>query len=134
MANKVTINTPQVYRTDPKGVFSQAVRVANLIYTTGITARDVGGDIVGKGDVRVQAKQVFDNIKRILASQGATMDDVVKRTIYMRDINQLPVVYEVMAEYFKNPDAYPACACIQPADLAHPDYLVEVEVVAVAGA
>lgn len=128
--NKILVNTKNAYQTDPKGTFSQAVRAGNLIYTTGLTARDVTGKIIGKGDVRVQARQVFENIKNILASQGATMDDVVKRTIYMRDIKQLPEVYKVMSEYFTNPSSFPACSCIQPANLADPDYLVEVEVVA----
>ncbi|MBI4637031.1 MAG: RidA family protein [Candidatus Rokubacteria bacterium] len=127
---KVLVNTKDAYQTDPKGSFSQAVRVGNLIYTTGLTARDVNGKIVGKGDIRFQAKQVFENIKNILAAEGATMDDVVKRTIYMRDIKQLPEVYQVMREYFTNPSSFPACSCIQPANLADPDYLVEVEVVA----
>jgi 2-iminobutanoate/2-iminopropanoate deaminase len=128
--NKVLIKTKDAYQTQPEGTFSQAVRVGDLIYTTGLTARDVNGKIVGKGDVRFQAKQVFENIKNILAAEGATMDDIVKRTIYMRDIKQLPEVYAVMREYFTNPSSFPACSCIQPANLADPDYLVEVEVVA----
>jgi reactive intermediate/imine deaminase len=128
--SKILVNTRKAYQTDPKGSFSQAVRVGSLIYTTGLTARDVNGEIIGKGDVRVQAKQVFENIKNILASQGATMDDIVKRTIYVRDIKQVPEVYKVMSECFTNPASFPACTCIQPANLANPDYLVEGEVVA----
>lgn len=127
---RVSLNPPDVAKPDPAGTYAQAVRVGNLIFTAGQTAKDASGDIVGKGDIRAQARQVFENIRRVLASQGGTMDDVVKRTLYLKHIKDLPEVYEVMARFFTNPHAYPSCACIQAAELAHPDYLLEVEIVA----
>lgn len=129
---RLSVNPPDVAKPDPAGTYSQAVRAGNLIFTAGQTARDVSGNIVGKGDIRAQARQVFENIKRVLASQGGTMNDVVKRTLYLKNIKDLPEVYEVMAQYFTDSTAYPSCACIQAAELAHPDYLLEVEVVAAA--
>lgn len=127
---KLSFNPPGVAAPDPAATYSQAVRVGNLIFTAGQTARDASGNIIGKGQIRAQARQVFENIKRVLASQGATMDDVVKRNLYLKEIKDLPEVYEVMGEYFTDSRTFPACACIQAAELAHPDYLLEVEVVA----
>ena len=72
----------------------------------------------------------MSNEQSRLEAAGCTMDDVVKRTLYLKDIAHLPEVYKVMAEYFPNAEAYPACACIQAAELAHPDYMLEIEVVA----
>ena len=66
MPKKKVIKIRDVYETNPDGVYAQATRVGNLIYTTGITPRDPSGEIVGKGDVRVQSKQVLENIKRLL--------------------------------------------------------------------
>lgn len=127
---RISANPEGVSKPDPAATYSQVVRVGNLIFTSGQTARDASGEVVGKGDVHAQAKQVFENIKTVLESQGATMDDVVKRNLYLKNIEQLPEVYKVMAQYFRNASTYPACACIQAKELADPDYLLEIEVVA----
>jgi reactive intermediate/imine deaminase len=127
---KITINPQGVSKPDPDATYSQGTRVGNLIFISGQTARDASGTIVGKGDIHAQARQVFENIKTVLASQGASMDDVVKRNLYLKNIKHLPEVYKVMAQYFPNPKAFPACACIEAAELADPDYLLEIDVVA----
>lgn len=121
---------PNMPKPNPAGSYSMGVRVGNLIFTSGQAAKDASGKVVGKNDIRMQTKQTFENIKHILESQGATMDDVVKRTLYLKNVDDLPVVYEVMAEYFTNPETYPACACIEASRLANPDYLIEIEVLA----
>lgn len=127
---KISANPQGVSKPDPGATYSQVTRVGNLIFTSGQTARDASGKVIGKGDIHAQARQVFENIKTVLASQGASMDDVVKRNLYLKQIQHLPEVYKVMAQYFPNASAYPACACIQAAELADPDYLLEIEVVA----
>ena len=118
---------------DPKGVgcYRQAVRVGNLIFTAGQTSKDPAtGEVIHYGDVRAQTRRIFENIKGLLAAQGATMDDVVKRTIMLKNIRDLEAVYDVMSEYFTNPEQYPACSCFVAHELAKRDYMVEIEVIA----
>lgn len=118
---------------DPKGAgsYKQAVRVGNLIFTAGQTSKDPKtGKVIHYGDIRAQTHRIFQNIKGLLAAQGATMDDVVKRTIILKNINDLAAVYEVMAEYFPKPDMHPACSCFVAHELANRDYMVEIEVIA----
>lgn len=138
--NKMTANakksTKICYNTgasDPgtAGCYRQAVRVGNLIFTAGQTSKDPKtGEVIHYGDVRKQTHRIFQNIKGLLAAQGATMNDIVKRTIMLKNIRDLEAVYEVMAEYFPDPDNYPACSCFVAHELAKRDYMVEIEVIA----
>ncbi len=113
------------------GRYKQAVRVGNLIFTAGQTSKDPEtGKVVHYGDIRAQTRRVFENIKGLLAAQGASIDDIVKRTIYLKNIRDLDAVYEVMEDYFTDPDNYPACSCLVAHELANRDYMVEIEVVA----
>jgi 2-iminobutanoate/2-iminopropanoate deaminase len=119
---------------DPKGVgcYRQAVRVGNLIFTAGQTSKDPEtGKVIHYGDIRAQTHRIFKNIEGLLAAQGATMNDVVKRTIMLKNIRDLEAVYDVMAEYFTDPDQHPACSCFVAHELANRDYMVEIEVIAV---
>lgn len=113
------------------GCYKQAVRVGNLIFTAGQTSKDPKtGEVIHYGDVRKQTHRIFQNIKDLLAAQGATMNDIVKRTIMLKNIRDIEAVYEVMAEYFKDPENYPACSCFVAHELAKRDYMVEIEVIA----
>ena len=130
-SRKVCYNTGA---SDPKGAgcYRQAVRVGNLIFTAGQTSKDPAtGEVIHYGDIRAQTRRIFDNIKGLLAAQGATMDDIVKRTIMLKNIRDLEPVYEVMSEYFKDPEQFPACSCFVAHELAKRDYMVEIEVIAV---
>jgi reactive intermediate/imine deaminase len=127
---KVVSNPSDLYAPNPAGTYSMSVRAGNLIFTSGQAAKDATGTVVGKNDILVQARQTFENIRRVLAAHGATMDDVVKRTLYLKDIKHLPDVYKVMAEYFTDAKTHPACTCMQVAELPNPDYMLEIEVVA----
>ena len=60
------------------------------------------------------------------------MDDIFKRTIYLKNIRDLEAVYEVMEDYFHDSDTYPACACLAVHELANRYYMIEIEVVAYA--
>lgn len=98
------------------------------IFIAGQLARDRHGNLVGKGDMRAQLRQVGENVKAALAAAGATLNDVVKTTTYVTDIDEFFKHVEVRMEYF---GALPTSTTVEVRCLAHPDFLVEVEVIAV---
>jgi len=102
-----------------------------LVFISGQVARDKQGNLVGKGDLRAQTVQVFENLKAALASAGATFNDVVKINWYVKDYKQenLAVLREVRTMYV-NKDNPPASTLAGVAALALDDYLIEVEAVA----
>jgi 2-iminobutanoate/2-iminopropanoate deaminase len=98
------------------------------IFVSGQLARDRHGNVVGKGDMRAQLRQVGENIKAALAAAGATLNDIVKATTYVTDIEEFFRHVDVRMEYF---DALPASTTVEVRRLAQPDLLVEIEVIAV---
>lgn len=124
---RTTLKTPDVAQTDD--FFSQGVRVGNTIYVSGMVAHDKDGNVVGKGDMTVQARQVIENMRIMLETAGATLDHVVKVTMFVTDMSLAPLARAVRMEYFtKNP---PASTGIQVAALIEPDLLIEMEAIAV---
>lgn len=115
----------------PRGIYSPAVKAEGnrFLFISGMTARDQGGNIVGKGDIKAQTRQVLENIKRVLDKAGATLDHVVKVTVYITDMSHFKEIHEVRAEYFKKD--YPASTMIQVSGLVSKDLLIEIEAVAV---
>ncbi|MFQ5913247.1 MAG: RidA family protein [Nitrospinota bacterium] len=115
---------------DPRPRFAQAVKIGNTVYLAGQTSVDANGNLVGKGDIEAQARQVFENIKKCLDAAGATFDHVVKLNIYSTDVDaQIVAVSKVRQEYFPNepvPSTY-----VQIPRLVHPDWLLEIEAIAV---
>jgi 2-iminobutanoate/2-iminopropanoate deaminase len=99
-----------------------------MIFVSGQLARDRQGDVVGRGDMRAQLRQVGENIKAALASAGATLSDLVKTTTYVTNIEEYFKHVDVRMEYFG--PALPTSTTVEVRRLAHPDFLVEVEVVA----
>ena len=98
------------------------------IFISGQLARDARGEVVGRGDMRAQIKQVGENIKSALAAAGATLADIVKTNTYVTDIEEFFKHVDVRMEYF---GALPTSTTVEVRRLAHPDLLVEVEVIAV---
>ncbi len=99
------------------------------IFISGQLARDRDGNIVGKGDMRAQLRQVGENIKAALEAAGATLSDLVKTTTYVTDIEELFKHVDVRMEYFG--PALPTSTTVEVRKLAHPDCLVEIEAIAV---
>jgi enamine deaminase RidA (YjgF/YER057c/UK114 family) len=97
------------------------------VFVAGQLARDAQGGLIGKGDMRAQIRQVGENIKTALAAVGATLDDVVKTTTYVTDIEEFFKHVDVRMDYFRG---MPTSTTVQVSRLAHPDFLVEIEVVA----
>lgn len=97
------------------GVYSQAVRVGNTIWVSGQIPMDPKTKELVQGDTEAQVRQVFENLKAVVAAAGATFDDVVKATVFLVDLSHFGLVNKVMAEYFREP--YPARAAVGVAAL-----------------
>lgn len=104
------------------------VEAKKTIFVSGQLARDAKGEVVGKGDMRAQIRQTGENIKAALAAAGATLNDVVKTNTYVTDIEEFFKHTDMRREYF---GAMPTSTTIEVSKLAHPDLMVEIEVVAV---
>ncbi|HEX6738849.1 MAG TPA: RidA family protein [Vicinamibacteria bacterium] len=108
------------------------VQGGRTLFIAGQVAANAKGEVVGKGDLRAQTTQVMENLKIALAAAGATFADVVKSNTYVVNLKpeDLPVVREVRGKYFgaANP---PASTLVGVTALASPDYLIEVEAIAV---
>ena len=115
----------------PVGPYNQAVAVTGqMLFVSGQIALDpASGDLVGMGDVVAQTEQVIANLKAILAEAGATFDNVVKTTVFLKDMGDFGTVNEVYARYFGG-DFAPARACVEVARLPK-DVAVEIECIAV---
>jgi reactive intermediate/imine deaminase len=125
-----------IERMNPQGLstptgYSHVVsaRGGKTIYIAGQVALDTAGQIVGKGDLAAQTKQVFENLAVALKAAGATFANVVKTNYYLRDAGQVAVVREIRSRYFTG--ELPASTLIEVPRLANPDFLIEIEVVAV---
>lgn len=104
------------------------VEARKTIFVSGQLARDARGDVVGAGDMRAQIRQTGENIKAALAAAGATLNDVVKTNTYVTDIEEFFKHTDVRMEYF---GALPTSTTVEVRKLAHPDLMVEIEVIAV---
>ena len=117
----------------PVGVFSHAVKAEGkeFLFISGLTARDINGNIVGKGDMRVQTKQILENMKIILEEAEASFDQIVKVTVYVTDLKYFKEIHEVRAQYFKKD--FPASTLVQVSRLVNEDCMIEIDAVAVLG-
>jgi enamine deaminase RidA (YjgF/YER057c/UK114 family) len=128
---------PQVTRTNPPTLstptgYTHVVTVtgpSKTVYIAGQLALDKDGKLVGGGDMKLQAEQVYKNLQAALAAAGATFKDVVKLNAYTTDISQLPAIRDVRARYLG--ETQPASTLVEVVHLARPEYLIEVEVIAV---
>ena len=110
---------------------SQGFRVGDLVIVSGQAALDEHGAIVGAGDFDAQAEQTFRNLARVLEAGGASLDRVVKVTIFLTDMANFPKIVELRKRWFSAP--YPADTIVEVASLALPELELEIEAIAVAG-
>jgi 2-iminobutanoate/2-iminopropanoate deaminase len=114
---------------EPISHFTDAVRAGDLLFVSGIVAVDRGGNLVGGGDVVAQARQVFENMRAVLAAAGCGFEDVVKVTIFLTDVDDRPLINPLRQEVFGA--TRPASTLVEVSRLAVEGAKVEVEAVAV---
>jgi len=108
------------------GPYSQAIQVGDMVFTSGvIPVVPATGEIVE--GIENQARQVLSNIKALLESQNLSMSNIIKTTVFIKDMNDFGKVNEVYATFFEG--AFPARSCVEVARLPK-DVLIEVEVIA----
>jgi reactive intermediate/imine deaminase len=128
---------PQVKRTNPPELtrptgYTHIIEVtgpAKTIYISGQIAYNKDGKVVGEGDMKAQAEQVFKNLQAALAAAGAKFSDVVKMNSYITDMSKAQAVRDVRARYFG--DATPASTFVEVKGLVRPELMLEIEVIAV---
>jgi reactive intermediate/imine deaminase len=114
-----------------KVAFSNGVRISGgpLLFISGQLAFDDQRNLVGKGDMKAQTRQVLHNIKKVLDWAGATPADIVKVTVFVKDISKFREIHDARLEFFP-PDHLPASTMVEVSRFVHPDALIEIEAVA----
>lgn len=109
------------------GPYSQGIRYGNLLFVSGQTPLNPKTGKIVEGDVQAQTRQCLENIKAILEAAGTCLDNVLKTTVFIKDMNSFGKVNEIYAQYFSKNQ--PARSCVEVARLPM-DVLVEIEVIA----
>jgi len=110
------------------GPYSQAIIANGLVFAAGQTGSDPATRKLVEGGIQAQTRQTLTNVKAILEAAGTSLENVVKTTVFLADMNDFAAMNEVYAEFFPTP--YPARSTVQVARLPG-DALVEIETVAV---
>lgn len=112
------------------GPYSQGITAGDLIFVSGMIPVDKTGILI-TGDIILQTEQVMKNLSAVLTAAGSSLNNVLKTTVYLKDLKNFATVNEIYAKYFKSP--YPARSCIEVSRLPK-DVLLEIEAVAVKNA
>jgi enamine deaminase RidA (YjgF/YER057c/UK114 family) len=125
------VNPPELGT--PPG-YSQVVDVhaGRIIFIAGQTALDQKGNLVGKSDFAAQAAQVFKNLSTALQSVGCAASNLVKLTVFLRNMDNLPIYREARNRFFATttPPAAPAVTLVEVSKLYGPDFMIEIEAIA----
>ena len=113
MSRKKPISTPEAPAAI--GTYSQAIASGKLVFLSGQIPLDPATMEIVDGDVTAQTRRVFDNLEAVTRAAGGSLDDLVKLTVYLVDLEHFGVVNEVMTQYFNEP--FPARAAIGVAAL-----------------
>ena len=113
----------------PVGPYNQAVKAGNFVFCAGQIPIDSATNDLVAGDATAQTQQVIKNIKAVLKTAGTSLDNVLKATVFLKDLNDFVAMNAVYAKYFKAETA-PARSTIQVVRLPK-DSLVEIEVIAI---
>jgi 2-iminobutanoate/2-iminopropanoate deaminase len=117
-------------KVDGKPAYSSAVVAGNTIYLAGaVSGRDASGNVIGRGDIEAQTVAVYESLKATLASAGATFADLTKIMVFATKVEYRAKIAEVRARYIPQPP--PASTFDVVTSLADPEFLVEIEGVAV---
>ncbi len=116
--------------TGGKPAYSSAVVAGDTIYVAGhVSGRDAQGQVIGKGDIEAQAIAVYEGLKRTLTECGAGFGDITKVTVYATKLEYRAKIGDIRQRYISQPP--PASTFVVVSSLADPDFLVEIEAVAV---
>jgi 2-iminobutanoate/2-iminopropanoate deaminase len=116
----------------PSGHFSQATMIeakGRLVFISGMTAKKADGTMAGVGDIEAQTRQVCENLKAAVEAAGGTMDDICRVDVYIRNMEQFPLIHKVRREYFAAPA--PASTMVEVVKMTSPDALIEISAIAV---
>lgn len=116
---------------DPRPRYSQGILAegGKLLFIAGQTASDANGNVVGKGDIKAQTRQVFDNIKAVLEAAGGSFDNMVMTTTYITDRKYREGYNEVRRDIYKKDP--PTSTLVIVSGLANEDYMIEIAGIAV---
>lgn len=109
------------------GPYSQAVQAGKFIFCSGQVGKDPKTNMFVDGGIAAQTKQILENLKHVLKAAGSDMTDVVKTTVYLKNVTDFSAMNEVYTTFFQKP--YPARATVEVARLPQ-DALVEIECIA----
>ena len=114
---------------DPVGPYNQAIRAGNFVYCSGqIAINPSSNKIECLGDIKGETIQVLKNLKAVLTASGANLEDVIKTTIFLTDLNNFQTVNDIYSEFFQN-EPSPARACVEVSSLPK-GVLIEIDCVA----
>lgn len=133
MGGRRVITSPRLPTPMRGGAFSAGVEapVGRTVYVSGQVSMDAGGNVVGEGDPGAQTEKALENVKTVLKEAGGGLEDVVKVTVFIRDMGDYDQIHAVRRRFFEEP--YPASSMVEVSALIDPRLLVEVEAVAVIG-
>ena len=109
------------------GPYSQAVKVGNLLFTSGMIPIDPATNTLVEGGIEVQAERALENVKALLEASGTSLDKVVKTVVFIKNMDDFAKVNEIYAKYFTAD--FPARSCVEVARLPK-DVLIEMEAIA----
>ncbi len=127
MAHEI-LQLKSVHETRDKG-YSHVAKVGKTLYIAGQVARDVQGRLVGKGDFEAQARQVYTNLRNILEETGGGLKNIVKTTTILTHYGHIESLRKIRNEFFG--DIMPPNTLLIIESLASPDFMIEVEGIAV---
>lgn len=110
------------------GLYSQAIEVNGIIYTSGVIPINPATNELVEGDITIQANQAIKNLVALLEEAGSNADSVIKTTVFIKNMNDFGKVNEVYASYFTS--NFPARSCVEVARLPK-DVLIEIEAIAI---
>lgn len=129
MLTKTPITSPKAPQ--PVGVYSSAIEVRGadrLLFMSGFTSRAPDGTVIGDNDITLQTETVLKNLSAVIEAAGGALSDIVKITVFVRDLEQFRQVQDVRKRYFTPP--YPASTMIQISRLVDPRCLIEIDAIA----
>lgn len=117
---------------EPNGHFAQATTASargRFVFISGMTARNAKGGVTGLGDITGQTHQVCQNLQAAVEAAGGTLDDIARVDVYVRDMADFQAIHAVRRQYFAG--GAPASTMVQVSGFVNPDYLIEINAIAV---